>query len=772
MRRAPNPPGGMNHRIPRSPLSAALFAAVVAVLILPLAASAATYHLFATDSGLPDPTVTAVAVQSNAVVWVGTINGLARFDGVDWVHYTKRSGALPDDTVWSLAIDERTSGVTLWAGTGAGLASYDGSTWRHYRGRHMDDRKGRMQDGNAPLAGNVIHKVKVIPSPWHGKPLVFVVAMGKLYKFDGRDWSTYAFGDRMKGASVTAIAGAGDDRLYLGTDTAGLVEFNLETMKSVFLGTTEGMPSNYITALHADAPGDLWIGTDRGLARLTQGSLRKWDLQDSKLPSNYITCVATGFHNTILVGTDKGLALQSLDTWETIPESLQDLARAVVWDIAFFNPAGKDFTQTWIGTRGRGVAVYQVPKDPKADLAENKGRQAKQAFLAKRYVDAIQYYKELINLHPQEIENHLYVASSYMELADLKNAEHFLKQALSIDGKSKPALERLGQVHMRTENLAEAEKAFSQLVAHYPSDLDGYLALGRLYVRMKKHEEAVSQFRRALRLDPDMPSIYTELSDCYLAQNNLMKALDVALQLQYKLPDNAENNVRIGRVYLLQNRLDDAVEEFNKVFLVDDRNALAKIGMAHVHVVREQFDKAEPLLREALKSLFKSGEAHALLAVILIETGKNDQALLELNYAKSFEPDHSVTRYAEGRLFESEGKFEDASLAYKAAMLAGMSNGNIYYRYGTCLKSLESYDEALEAFRNVLAVEPSFKKAEDVKWIISKLETPTEEIVPTGDPVSSGSSGSSGSTGSTGSSGSSGGEPSGGPGPSIEELDF
>lgn len=758
------------------PFAPALLFALALLLAAAPPARGATFQLFAADSGLPDPTVTAVAVQGNAVVWVGTINGLARFDGVDWVHYTKKSGALPDDTIWSLDLDEGTAGVTLWAGTGAGLASYDGSTWRHYRGRHMDDRKGKMQEGNAPLAGNVIHKVRVIKSPWHGKSLVFVVAMGKLYKFDGRDWSTFSFGDRMKGASITCIDGAGDDRLYIGTDSAGLVEFNLESMKSVFMGPAEGLPSNYITALHAEAPGDLWIGTDRGLARLAQGALAKWDLQNSKLPSNYITCVAKGFHNNVLVGTDKGLALHSVDTWEGLPESLQEVARAVVWDIDYFNPAGKDFTQTWIGTRGRGVAVYQVPKDPKADLAENKGRQAKQAFLAKRYVDAIQYYKELVNLNPQNLENHLYVATSYMELGDLKNAEHYLKQAQAIDPKSKPALEKLGQVYMKMDDLPQAEKAFSALVANYPSDLDGYLALGRLYVRMKKFEEAVSQYRRALRLDPDLPSIYTELSDCHLAQNNLMKALDVALQLQYKLPDNAENNVRIGRVYLLQNRLDDAVEEFNKVFLVDDRNALAKIGMAHVHVMREQFDKAEPMLREALKAMFKSGEAHALLAVILVETGKNDQALLELNYAKSFDPNHSIAKYAEGRLLEGEGKFEEASVAYKAAMLAGMNNGNIYYRYGTCLKSLESYDEALEAFRNVLAVEPTFKKAEDVKWIISKLETPSEEVVPVSDPVpGAGETPAAAGTTGTGTSGSgttgTGGQPAGTQ-PNIEELDF
>lgn len=711
-----------------------LYFLLILFMLQVIPASAATYMAFDRSSGIADDTVTSIAVQKDAVVWAGTINGLSRYEGVHWVKYTREAGCLPDDTVWDLDIQEDTSGTTLWVATGGGLASYDGSTWKHWTGKHYDTAGGRMVEGNAPLSGNVIQRVLVQRSPFLGKTFVFVVNMGKLYKFDGQDWATYNFSDRLKTANITCIAGLHNDRIWIGTDNAGLMEFNLETMKSTFYGLAEGLPSLYITSLHTEADYDCWIGTDKGLARLLNGKMEVHRTSNSKLPSDFVTCINRSFHNQLLVGTDKGLALYVINQWESVPDSLSPIQKSVVWDVEYFNPRGKDFTQTWLATRGRGVAVYQVPKDPSVDLAENKVRDARRAYVEKRFVDAIRLYKDLIGLAPSELENYLLLADSYSEIGDDKNAEHYLQQAMKLDDKAKPVLEKLGAIQLKMDNAEAAEKTFQLLVNHWPDDIDGYLALGKLHARAARWDKAISNFRKAMRINGDIPGIYMELSDAYLSQGNLMKALDIALQLQYKIPDNPDNNVRIGRIYLLQNRLADAVEEFNKVFLLEDNHPMAKASMARVHMEKGEYDKVEPLVRQSLKLKFDNGEAHALLAIAQLEAGKTEGARIELNYARSFDQNNPIVAFTEGRLQEAEGKYDDALKQYRLALQGGLKTGNLFYQMGNCHKSLEDYDEALEAYRNVLAVEPNFRKAEDVKWIISKLETPTQE---TAVPVSS-----------------------------------
>ena len=79
-----------------------------------------------TEGGLPKTTVTALAQDAAGFLWVGTQNGLARWDGYRAKLYQPSradAGALPDSYVLALHIDQ--SG-RLWVATSAGgLARYD-----------------------------------------------------------------------------------------------------------------------------------------------------------------------------------------------------------------------------------------------------------------------------------------------------------------------------------------------------------------------------------------------------------------------------------------------------------------------------------------------------------------------------------------------------------------------------------------------------------------------------------------------------------------------
>ena len=83
------------------------------------ASSEYTVDSWQTPDGLPANTVTAIAQSADGYLWLGTLNGLARFDGVRFKVFGKEEG-LPSDRVLCLLLDH--TGV-LWIGTeGGGLA--------------------------------------------------------------------------------------------------------------------------------------------------------------------------------------------------------------------------------------------------------------------------------------------------------------------------------------------------------------------------------------------------------------------------------------------------------------------------------------------------------------------------------------------------------------------------------------------------------------------------------------------------------------------------
>lgn len=90
-----------------------------------------TFQHLSQEQGLPNAIATAVAEDGQGFLWVGTLGGLARWDGYRFKVYKgdpQRPGALPDNYVQSLHGDKA---GRLWVGTSAaGLLRHDPATDR------------------------------------------------------------------------------------------------------------------------------------------------------------------------------------------------------------------------------------------------------------------------------------------------------------------------------------------------------------------------------------------------------------------------------------------------------------------------------------------------------------------------------------------------------------------------------------------------------------------------------------------------------------------
>jgi signal transduction histidine kinase len=85
------------------------------------------------DQGLPQSMVTQVVQDAHDFIWIGTGDGLARFDGTRFVvykHDPQDSTSLPDNSIWGIAQGDSRH---LWVGTRHALARLDLRTGRFTR---------------------------------------------------------------------------------------------------------------------------------------------------------------------------------------------------------------------------------------------------------------------------------------------------------------------------------------------------------------------------------------------------------------------------------------------------------------------------------------------------------------------------------------------------------------------------------------------------------------------------------------------------------------
>src|SRR5215831_2552117 len=66
------------------------------------------------EHGLPQDTITAITQTTDGYLWLGTDEGVARFDGYDFTIFNKANGALPSNSITALAAAPDGS---LWIGT-------------------------------------------------------------------------------------------------------------------------------------------------------------------------------------------------------------------------------------------------------------------------------------------------------------------------------------------------------------------------------------------------------------------------------------------------------------------------------------------------------------------------------------------------------------------------------------------------------------------------------------------------------------------------------
>jgi signal transduction histidine kinase/ligand-binding sensor domain-containing protein/CheY-like chemotaxis protein/HPt (histidine-containing phosphotransfer) domain-containing protein len=190
--------------------------------------------------GLPQSSAQAIARTPDGYLWVGTQEGLARFDGIRFVVFDHdNEPGIPDKHIVALFVD--TAG-RLWIGTSAGIAVYE---------------QGHFE--SLSVVPDLEHAfVRAIAQGEQGRIWVgtdsglFGIGNGKAVSFDSHSG--------LIDSRIRALLEDRDGVLWVGT-AAGSQRFDGNRFEALSFG---GAASEQITALHQDLQGAVWLGTDSG----------------------------------------------------------------------------------------------------------------------------------------------------------------------------------------------------------------------------------------------------------------------------------------------------------------------------------------------------------------------------------------------------------------------------------------------------------------------------------------------------------------------------
>jgi len=282
-------------------------------------------------------------------------------------------------------------------------------------------------------------------------------------------------------------------------------------------------------------------------------------------------------------------------------------------------------------------------------------------------------YRELLGKQPRNLPALMALSKVAMRKGDFAEASARLDQAVEA-GLPGPAaeLQRVLLLAARGE-AATARARLEALTKGEPAFLDAWILLGGLLAQQDDDAALEKCLQKIEDLKGGRGFAAAIRADLALRRNDLdgaRNALDEALQ---SLPGNKQLLERLVRLDMVQKQFDQAANHARQLLRLDAEHAQANYVLGHVQLLNREYDLAEDSLRRSLRAN-RTPRALNDLAWLLVERaglaglGSLAEAEKLAREAVALNPGLSAASDTLGVILMRTGKFDEAEAAINKAM--------------------------------------------------------------------------------------------------------
>jgi len=398
----------------------------------------------------------------------------------------------------------------------------------------------------------------------------------------------------------------------------------------------------------------------------------------------------------------------------------------------------------------------------------------------KSYDKAMEAYKKLLDLYPDDTIGNTNLGILYFELEEFNKAIDYYETNIRNNPDDRLASWNLIEIYEAMGYYDRAHQVIERYLHRNPDNVAFLLKQYNVYLYQGKFDLAQGNLEKLLSLDPEL-----QLNCDILAGHiSLLKGeLEHARSQYHKMPEGSTGRrLVMTNLYMLQGKFKEAEKELLKKPVLHEQLAIlylrtkqSQLALEEFNVVEENAQKAESI-SEQIMALYAKGIAHAqmksydeasrmaeeikksiptwmhkkliryhdhLLGVIAFERGNFSESIQKLSQAVQFlyAPEDNFPRiqayfiftlaqtyYKAGNLFSAQGEFEKILSLH----LGRIEDGDIYakslYTLGKIFEQQGQKERAIEHFQHFLDLwknaDPGMPEVDDAKARLAALKKP------------------------------------------------
>jgi len=257
-----------------------------------------------------------------------------------------------------------------------------------------------------------------------------------------------------------------------------------------------------------------------------------------------------------------------------------------------------------LGQYDDAVKQYDAALKSDPENAQIRMNLALAYYKSARPNDAIPQLKRVVSSDPQMKPAYLILADCYLQTGQNQDVVSLLQPREAMFGGDLSYAYMLGTALVQTGNTVDGQRYVDRVFGAGES-AEGHLLMGMAYLAQQNYREARTELQRATELNPQLPTVHAMYGRSLLG---------------------------VGEQAL-------AEQEFRKELDLNINDFEANLQLGNIRKSTQKFDEAEAYLERAVSIRPKDVTARKLLASLLLQTGKTEDALKILEDLEKDAPD-------------------------------------------------------------------------------------------------------------------------------------